>query len=48
MNFEGFHPGVWRQQYRYKSFSPVPVNHDWSWQDASTRCSSRRPGRWVN
>ena len=34
MNFEGFHPGVWRQQYRYKSFSPVPVNHDWSWQDA--------------
>ncbi|WP_304303697.1 Fic family protein [Pseudacidovorax intermedius] len=34
MNFEGFSPGVWRQQYRYKSFSPVPVNHDWAWQDA--------------
>lgn len=33
MNFEGFSPGVWRQQYRYKSFSPVPVNHDWAWQD---------------
>lgn len=34
MNFEGFSPGVWRQQYRYKSFSPVPLNHDWAWQDA--------------
>lgn len=34
MNFEGFQPGVWRQQYQYKSFSPVPVNHDWTWTDA--------------
>lgn len=34
MNFEGFHPGDWRQQYQYKSFSPVPVNHDWTWTDA--------------
>lgn len=34
MNFEDFNPGVWRQQYHYKSFSPVLVNHDWAWQDA--------------
>jgi len=34
MNFEDFSPGVWRQQYHYKSFSPVLVNHDWAWQDA--------------
>lgn len=34
MNFEGFQPGVWRQQYQYKSFSPVPVNHEWHWTDA--------------
>lgn len=34
MNFDGFHPGVWRQQYRYKSFSPTLVNHDWGWADA--------------
>jgi len=34
MNFEDFSPGVWRQQYHYKSFSPVLVNHDWTWQDA--------------
>lgn len=33
MNFEGFKPGVWRQQYRYRSFSPVPVNHGWYWAD---------------
>lgn len=34
MNFEGFQPGTWRQQYQYKSFSPVPVNHAWQWSDA--------------
>ncbi|AUN96247.1 Fic family protein [Pseudazoarcus pumilus] len=34
MKFEGFEPGVWRQQYQYKSFSPVPVNVEWRWEDA--------------
>lgn len=34
MNFEGFQPGTWRQQYQYKSFSPVLVNHAWHWSDA--------------
>src|SRR5690606_9187017 len=33
MKFEGFEPGVWRQQYQYKSFSPVPVNVEWRWED---------------
>lgn len=33
LHFEGFSPGVWRQQYQYKSFSPVPVNRAWLWQD---------------
>ena len=33
MNFEGFSAGAWRQQYQYKSFTPVLVNHDWHWQD---------------
>lgn len=32
--FEQFQPGVWRQQYQYKSFSPAPVNHAWCWEDA--------------
>ena len=33
MKFEGFSPGVWRQQYQYKSFSPVLVNQPWLWED---------------
>lgn len=33
MKFEGFSPGVWRQQYQYKSFSPAPVNEEWRWED---------------
>jgi len=34
MEFETFMAGHWRQRYRYKSFEPVPVNHDWTWKDA--------------
>lgn len=33
MKLEGFSPGVWLQQYQYKSFSPVPVNVQWYWED---------------
>ena len=33
MKFEQFKAGVWRKQYQYKSFSPEPVNHDWTWED---------------
>ena len=33
LTFEGFAPGVWLQQYKYKSFSPVLVNRPWLWQD---------------
>lgn len=35
MKFETFQAGVWRQRYQYKSFEPVPVNHDWVWEDAT-------------
>lgn len=34
MKFETFKPGRWQQRLQYKSFEPVPVNHDWSWEDA--------------
>ena len=34
MKFETFKAGVWRQRYQYKSFEPVPVNHEWIWEDA--------------
>lgn len=35
MKFETFQAGVWQQRYRYKSFEPVPVNHEWTWEDAA-------------
>lgn len=34
MKFETFKPGRWHQRLQYKSFEPVPVNHDWHWEDA--------------
>jgi len=34
MKFETFKAGIWRQRYEYKSFEPVPVNHEWTWEDA--------------
>ncbi len=33
MKFETFSPGHWQPRYQYKSFEPVPVNHDWTWED---------------
>ena len=33
MKLEQFKSGVWRPQYRYKSFSPIPVNQPWTWED---------------
>ncbi|MBN1577372.1 MAG: Fic family protein [Chitinispirillaceae bacterium] len=33
MKFEQFKSGVWRQQFQYKSFFPVLVNQQWTWED---------------
>jgi Fic family protein len=33
MKFETFKPGRWQQRLQYKSFEPVPVNHDWQWEN---------------
>ena len=33
MNFKDFNAGRWVQQYEYKSFTPAPVNHEWTWED---------------
>lgn len=38
MKFSEYKAGVFKQQYEYKSFSPTPVNHEWSWGD--TRINS--------
>lgn len=33
MKFETFKAGTWLPRYQYKSFEPVPVDHEWLWQD---------------
>mgnify|MGYP000892635604 CR=1 FL=1 len=33
MKFETFDAGHWQPRYQYKSFEPVPVNHEWTWED---------------
>lgn len=33
MKFEEFNSGNWVQQYQYKSFSPITVNREWTWED---------------
>lgn len=33
MKVEHFKSGVWKQQYQYKSFEPVPVNVQWQWEN---------------
>jgi Fic family protein len=35
MKLEQFKAGVWRQQYKYKSFQPILVNQPWTWEEAS-------------
>jgi Fic family protein len=34
MKFENFKSGVFLSQYKYKSFSPSKINHEWIWEDA--------------
>lgn len=33
MDFATFKAGRWQQQYHYKSFEPVKINHGWTWKD---------------
>jgi len=35
MKLETFNAGHLQQRYQYKSFEPVPVNHEWVWENAS-------------
>lgn len=45
MKFETFKAGVWHKQYQYKSFSPVPVDHPWSWEDSKINTLLERATR---
>jgi Fic family protein len=33
MKLEAFKAGRWQQRYQYKSFEPVPVNQEWTWEE---------------
>ena len=33
MKIEEFKSGIYSQQYEYKSFSPTPINNEWTWED---------------
>lgn len=33
MKLEQFKAGVWKKQFQYRSFAPVPVNQVWTWED---------------
>jgi Fic family protein len=34
MKVESFKSGTWKKQYRYRSFSPTTIDHEWTWEDA--------------
>ncbi len=34
MKIEEFKAGVYKEQYQYKSFSPIPINQTFTWEDA--------------
>jgi Fic family protein len=33
MRFEEYASGTYIQQYKYKSFTPASINHEWTWND---------------
>lgn len=45
MKLEVFESGRWVQQYQYKSFTPVLVNREWSWEDTTINTLLERASR---
>lgn len=45
MKFENFQSGEWVQQYQYKSFSPVTINREWSWEEPKINTLLERASR---
>lgn len=45
MKFEQFKAGVLRQQFQYKSFSPIPVNQQWSWEEPAVNTLLEKANR---
>lgn len=45
MRFEDFKSGVYKRQFQYKSFSPTPVNVEWTWSDPGINTLLERASR---
>jgi len=45
MKFEDFESGKWVEQRQYKSFSPVLINKEWSWEDPKINTLLERASR---
>jgi Fic family protein len=45
VKFESFKAGRWQTRYQYKSFEPVPVNREWTWEDPQTNALLERATR---
>ncbi|WP_350116528.1 hypothetical protein [Nitrosomonas sp.] len=45
MKFEEFQAGRWQPRYQYKSFEPVLVNHEWTWEDPAIHCLLEKANR---
>lgn len=45
MKFEEFQAGRWQPRYQYKSFEPVLVNHEWTWEDSAIHCLLEKANR---
>ncbi len=45
MKFENFESGKWVEQRQYKSFSPVMINKEWSWEEPKINTLLERASR---
>lgn len=45
MRFEEFKSGVYKRQFEYKSFSPTPINVEWTWSDPGINTLLERASR---
>jgi Fic family protein len=47
MHIEQFQSGHFRQQIQYRSFSPTPINLQWSWADPQVNSLLAEANRWI-
>lgn len=47
MNVKDFRAGTYKQQDQYRSFSPIPINHDWVWDDPQINVLLEEATKWL-